>query len=365
VGRSIAQWMASRNAKHLILLSRSQQRSEAAEVLLTQLAKQGVEVATPVCNVSQQDELVLALESCKSMPPIKGCIQAAMSLHDATFEKMTLAEFNAAVKPKVDGSWNLHSVLPKGMDFFIMLSSMAGIIGLHGQGNYACGNTYQDALARYRVTQNEKAVSIDLGIVSNVGYVAEQRGGSKAITNQDFLSVSEVEIHAMLEYYCDPNTPVQRADHSQVMLGGLQAGTDASAQEPYWMQLPMFRSVRQRKKQNVSHDIEAAVNYRALIHVATNQADVTDIIVNGLQDKLSRTLAIEKADIDIGRPINTYGVDSLSAVEVRMWFKNIIGADVPVFEILSNMSMSALAAKAAERSTFVAAEKIVDKETAE
>lgn len=56
-----------------------------------------------------------------------------------------------------------------------MLSSISGIIGNIGQSNYAAGNTFEDALAHYRVSLGEKATSIDLGAVSNVGVMAEDR----------------------------------------------------------------------------------------------------------------------------------------------------------------------------------------------
>ena len=50
-----------------------------------------------------------------------------------------------AIRPKVNGSWNLHQYLPKDLDFFVMLSSSAGIAGARGQGNYAAG-VYNDSL---------------------------------------------------------------------------------------------------------------------------------------------------------------------------------------------------------------------------
>src|SRR5271169_5260152 len=86
---------------------------------------------------------------------------------------MTAEGLSAALRPKVNGSWNLHTLLPKDMDFFVMLSSSAGIVGSRGQGNYSAGNTYQDALAHYRVSRNLPAATIDLGMILGVGYVAE------------------------------------------------------------------------------------------------------------------------------------------------------------------------------------------------
>lgn len=71
------------------------------------------------------------------------------------------------------GSWNLHEVLPRDLDFFVFLSSLAGVIGSISQANYAAGNTYQDALAHYRQSQGLAARSIDLGLMKGIGYVEE------------------------------------------------------------------------------------------------------------------------------------------------------------------------------------------------
>ena len=60
---------------------------------------------------------------------------------------MSLEDFQTAIKPKVQGSWNLHALLASEFDFFVLLSSAAGVTGNRGQANYCIGNTYQDALA--------------------------------------------------------------------------------------------------------------------------------------------------------------------------------------------------------------------------
>ncbi|CAN8104204.1 unnamed protein product [Discula destructiva] len=57
------------------------------------------------------------------------------------------------------------------MDFFLMLSSISGVLGLVSQANYGAGNTFQDALARHRTAEGLPAVAIDLPAVSQVGVV--------------------------------------------------------------------------------------------------------------------------------------------------------------------------------------------------
>lgn len=80
LGRSIARWMVSRNAKNLILLSRSSTHAAEVQNLLRELREKGVTVATPACDIGNRQSLALALASCRDMPRIKGCIQAAMVL---------------------------------------------------------------------------------------------------------------------------------------------------------------------------------------------------------------------------------------------------------------------------------------------
>lgn len=80
LGRSIAQWMVSRSAKHLILLSRSEVHSVSAAAFLTSLREKGIDVATPPCDVGDRESLRNALKHCHHMPSIRGCIQASMVL---------------------------------------------------------------------------------------------------------------------------------------------------------------------------------------------------------------------------------------------------------------------------------------------
>lgn len=90
---------------------------------------------------------------------------------------MILEDYEAATIPKVEGSWNLHRVFDGiELDFFVLLSSLAGVIGHPSQCNYSAGGSFQDALAAHRNTRRLPATSIDLGVVSSVGYVAEHDG---------------------------------------------------------------------------------------------------------------------------------------------------------------------------------------------
>jgi NAD(P)-dependent dehydrogenase (short-subunit alcohol dehydrogenase family) len=77
LGRDIASWMVRCGVRHLVLLSRFGPRAQT-ESFVKSLRDQGVELATPACDITREDEIKAALEKCAAMPPIRGCIQAAV-----------------------------------------------------------------------------------------------------------------------------------------------------------------------------------------------------------------------------------------------------------------------------------------------
>ena len=103
---------------------------------------------------------------------------------------MTLSEYQQATQPKVAGTRNIHNLLASAsLDFFILLSSCAGIIGNRGQGNYASACTFQDAFARYRTRLGLPTHSLDLGMIESAGYVSENLDCLQFLTAQGFTPV--------------------------------------------------------------------------------------------------------------------------------------------------------------------------------
>lgn len=81
LGRATARWLARHGARYLILLSRSGPIREEAKDLLSELAKMGICVEAPSCDISNEISLTSTLADCSaSLPPIRGCIQASMVL---------------------------------------------------------------------------------------------------------------------------------------------------------------------------------------------------------------------------------------------------------------------------------------------
>jgi hypothetical protein len=271
---------------------------------------------------------------------------------------MTLSDFEAAIRPKVDGSWNLHKLLPSGMDFFVLLSSMSGVIGSRGQSNYAAGNTYQDALALYRNNHGEKGISLDLGKLLRIGYIAE-REDLDHLQTDSIGQVDEKEFFAIIEYACDPALPIQPGTPSQVLTGleTFAAIKSRGGEEPYYMPRPIFSPLyhmtnhQMIQSHKVSNDTETC---HERIKEAETLEEASEAILDGLQTKLSRILSVEQENVNTTQPMHIYGVDSLSAVELRTWFRNVVGVEVTVFDILSNQGMADVVANITPKSRYLA-----------
>jgi myxalamid-type polyketide synthase MxaC len=82
--------------------------------------------------------------------------------------------FSSVMAPKVQGAWNLHlATSGLSLDFFVMFSSAAGMLGSPGQANYAAASAFLDALAIYRSSLGLKSLSVDWGPWNEFGMAAD------------------------------------------------------------------------------------------------------------------------------------------------------------------------------------------------
>jgi hypothetical protein len=149
------------------------------------------------------------------------------------FKDMRYDSWKPSVEYKTVGSWNLHTTLPSGIEFFILLAAASSIAGLRGQANYNAGNTYEDALAQYRVSLGEKAISLDLGALTEDGILAENTHRLDRVLGYGTLEpISRRKYFAMLDYYCNPSLAVLSTTDSQTIIG-IGAGGGGSGLETF------------------------------------------------------------------------------------------------------------------------------------
>ena len=272
---------------------------------------------------------------------------------------MNLEDFNAAVSPKVLGTWNLHQQsLPLDLDFFIMLSSVTGIVGNSSQCNYAAGNTFEDAVARHRTARGLPGLSIDLGPVKSVGYVSETAGVAERLERAGATPLEEEEVLRLIEHGII--TPrATDVDASQIITGISRSWGTNRDSAPF-RENAMFSTLR------VTHDgstegtgskTSAALDLKARLQAAPSWSEAVDLMAAAIIRKLADMFAIAEDTIEASAPLSRFGVDSLVAVELCNWLSGAAQAEASIFDVTTSSSITALADKVARKSRFVIVER--------
>src|SRR6266536_3294410 len=129
------------------------------------------------------------------MGTIPQILQMSMVLRDQGWDRMTLDEWNQANAPKVQGTWNLHNATHGNkLDFFVLFSSISGIIGQPGQANYAGANTFLDAFAQYRASLGLPVAAVDIGAVDDIGVISNNESLRRAMITTGAYMIKEAEL---------------------------------------------------------------------------------------------------------------------------------------------------------------------------
>ncbi|KAL8694265.1 MAG: hypothetical protein Q9218_001033 [Villophora microphyllina] len=352
LGRSITRWLAREGAKHIILASRSGEDQKGVKELVDELRDLNVNVRVERCDVANREQVQTLVTNCQAtMPPIRGVIHGAMALRDALFEKISYRDWSLNIKPRVDGAWNLHNaLLDKNLDFFVMLASGSGLTGQPGQAAYGASNTFLDSFAAYRNSLGLPASAIDIGIVEDVGYVAENLKDRAEIAGAAHDRLSEAELLALVK--AAMTNPFNDGTFQQT-LTGCKLHPDKPL--PHWAHDP--------KCVHVLHSIESAalsskqgdggIVVRQMLKQADTAEGAASVISEALCQRLASLLLIAAEDVDAKKPIVAYGLDSLAAVELHNWISKEMEANVPLMELMNSPSIEHLAGKIAFKSRLV------------
>ncbi|WP_281180706.1 type I polyketide synthase [Nocardia niwae] len=150
--------------RRLLLVSRRGRDAAGVPELLADLSALGAQVDVEACDIADRDDLTAVLAAVPEEFPLSGIVHAAGVVDDGTIETLTAAQVDRVLRPKVDGTWLLHDATrDANVSAFVVFSSVAGLAGSPGQGNYAAANSFADAVVRLRRTSGLPAVSVAWG----------------------------------------------------------------------------------------------------------------------------------------------------------------------------------------------------------
>jgi acyl carrier protein len=272
------------------------------------------------------------------------------------FEQLDFQDWTDVIQPKVQGAWSLHNALSNHeLDFFIMLSSISGVIGSRGQAAYAAANSFLDGFAHFRVSQGLPATVIDLGVVTEIGYVADRPelqatlqslgvGLDASLNRADVLALVKLAISGQMD---------KSADHQSVV--GLTF-ENYNPQNPafFWATEARFSHLRQSA--STSGDANAVggtsthATVKQALKSARNQDDAIRAVLEALEAKISDVTSVPTDEISSEKSIVALGIDSLIAVEIRGWIVRETEAAISTMEMMTSSSMKDVAALVVKKS---------------
>lgn len=362
LGRAMSVWMVEHGARNLTFLSRSAGNGKHDADFAREIESMGCTVQMIRGDVVNPDDVACAVDGTPA--PLKGIVQMSMILRDQMFDEMNLEDWNAVTQPKVQGTWNLHSVaLTRGLDldFFVLFSSLSGILGQVGQANYASANTFLDAFAQYRTSINLPCMAIDLGAMEGIGYLSENQDLLRKMQGTGWRVVQEAEFLGALDLaMMSPSNRNQRRQGTtagDTFLLGLAPNVPMSSPESSAL---LRRDVRMAVYHNVSDGGggskagSATDRLRAFLATARKEPNLlrsngtTELLALEIGKKLSDLVLAGDAELDIAMRTADLGMDSLVVVELQAWWKLTFGFQISTMEMLSMGTLEALGKRAAD-----------------
>lgn len=267
------------------------------------------------------------------MPPLRGVIHSAGALDDGTFLQQTWSRFETVMAPKVTGTWLLHRLTANlSLDFFILFSSGASLIGTAGQSNHAAANAFMDGFAEYRRALGLPATSIHWGAWSGAGAAVDhdlvRARGVATLTPGQGLKGLEWAIQQQVT-----EAAVLAVDWDDILRAY------APGAEPAFLR-DMVRQVRSQGVKTVSTEPELSLSQQLSKTVPNKRSSV---LLDHVRRQVAQVLTIHNPlRIDPDQPLQTMGLDSLMAVELRNKLSQSFGKILPATLLFEFPTLNAL-----------------------
>ena len=337
-GSALADHLVARyGVAHVVLLSRSGPDAEGVSELVAQLHERGAQVSVVACDVADRDAVAAVLSGLDPRYPLKGVFHAAGVVDDALIASLTPERVDGVLRAKVDGAWNLHE-LTRDLDLsaFVMFSSMAGIVGSPGQGNYAAANSFLDGLAAHRRGQGLAGLSVAWGLWEQAS------GMTRNLADRDKARMSRgglapLPTPAALKLFDD----AMLTDRPILVAARLNAaGLSANGAVP-----PLLRDLVTRPGRRLVADTDSAASMSGLaarlqgLSVDQRRRHLAELVCTNAATVLGRS----SAEVDADLAFQDLGIDSLTAVELRNRLKATTGLTLSPTVIFDNPTPAALA----------------------
>ncbi|MBL3808116.1 SDR family NAD(P)-dependent oxidoreductase [Streptomyces sp. BRB081] len=339
LGGHLARRFADAGMRHLLLTSRRGTDAPGAAELAADLGARGAEVTIAACDTADRDATAALIGSVPAEHPLTAVVHTAGVLDDGVIASLTTERLTAVLRPKVDAAWHLHE-LTRELDLaaFLPFSSIAGVMGSPGQGNYAAANSFLDALTRHRRQLGLPATSLAWGPWAHDG------GMTSTLSDTDMRRMQSgglppLPVDQGLELF----DIARGSDESFLVLVGLAAGAMRGA-APEDLP-PLFRSmVRSGRRTAASTDAAGASAALGAKLAGLGAAERVRHVTELVREQAARVLGhASPKSVDVTQEFRELGFDSLTALELRNHLSTATGLRLPATLVFDYPTPSSLA----------------------
>ncbi|HEY3710251.1 MAG TPA: SDR family NAD(P)-dependent oxidoreductase [Amycolatopsis sp.] len=334
LGRLLARHLVTEHdVRRLLLASRSGPASPDAEKFVAELAELGADASVVACDVADPGAVRDLVGAIPADHPLTAVVHTAGVLDDGVIGALTAERIDAALRPKADAAWNLHTAT-QGLDLaaFVLYSSIAGVLGSPGQGNYAAANTFLDSLARQRRSKGLPAVSLVWGPwAQDTGMTATLSGTDLARLDRDGVAALPVEQGlALFDLAVGPGEPLV-----------VPAAIDTAALRAQRVVPSMLQGLVPAVRRAAVQTGETAAQRVAGLRGDERARFVLDLVRTEVAAVLGHS---SPASIGATRDFRDLGFDSLTSVELRNQLNAATGLRLPSTLVFDYPSPEAVAA---------------------
>lgn len=326
LGIRVVEWLLEQGARTLALIGRNG-HSIHSSAALELAATRGARIVIYAADVSRRDEMERILsEIAASLPPLRGVLHTAGVLDDGVLTQQNWKRFESVMAPKVGGAWNLHCCTASmPLDFFVLFSSVASVLGAPGQGNYAAANAFQDSLAHERRRLGLPAVSINWG-----AWAAGMASREDLERRRREIGLPSMPIEEGLALL----NQVMLDSPAQVVAGRFDWGRFVS-RYPAGTVPKRFTGLAGASQGAADQHNNGQPSLLERL-TAAPEAHRAGILMNCVHGIAVRVLGLAaNRQIDPERPLNDMGLDSLMAVEFRNALAAQVGQSLPATLLFS------------------------------
>ena len=339
VGLHVAAWLVDRGARHLVLIGRSgadvRQPVSPGTPDVTSLERRGVSVRVMTGDAGDIERMSVVLGEIEASGfPLRGLVHAAGVLTPAAIEDVDEVELAATLHPKVAGAEVLHRLTRKlPLDFFVLFSTSASLIGSKGLAHYAAANVFLDALAADRRAEGLVALSVAWGrwnvvsrMMSDAGHQWLEAEGMRAFAPERALRAME----ALLA--CGTTLAAVVAVDDR-FFARMASGTRGAFFERVTAAPAPASSVAAPRRNELT---------------PPGAPRPGDSLERYVRDMVAHVLGLRGDEFDVEAPINTLGMDSIMALQLKNRIDADLRVSLSVVHVLGGDTTAQLAARLVE-----------------